>query len=115
MKKYAETHEYVDVEGNVATVGISEDAADQLGDVTEVMFPKIGETVKKGDSFFSIESVKAVQDIYAPVSGKVIELNTVLADTPELINDDPEGRGWILKIEMSDPAELDTLLDQDPV
>ena len=78
------------------------------------MFPEVGKEVKKGDSFLTLESIKATQEIYAPVSGVIIEVNTALADTPELINDDAEGEGWIVKIEISDAAELDDLFDEDP-
>ena len=114
MKKYTENHEYASVEGKIATVGISQEAADDLGDITEVTFPEVGKEVKKGDGFLTLESIKATQEIYAPVSGVIIEVNTALADTPELINDDAEGEGWIVKIEISDAAELDDLFDEDP-
>jgi glycine cleavage system H protein len=115
MKKYAESHEYAIVEGNVATVGISFNAADELGDIAEVSFPEVGQEVKQGESFMTVESIKATQELYAPVSGAVIELNLALEETPELINDDPEGEGWIVKIEIADASELDNLMDEDPL
>ncbi len=113
MKKYAKTHEWVVVDGKIATVGITNFAQDKLGDVVYVDLPQIGKVVKKGDSFMSIESVKAASDIYAPVSGKIIEVNEKLNDQPELVNKDPEGKGWLVKIEMSDEKELNQLLDEE--
>lgn len=114
MKKYAENHEYADVQGNIATMGISLDAADELGDIAEVFFPEIGAAVKQGEEFMKLESIKAVQELYAPMSGKIVALNTELTENPELINDDPEGKGWIVKIEITDASELDNLADEDP-
>jgi len=114
MKKYTNTHEYIDVEGNVATIGISVKAAEELGDVTYVELPEVGKEVKKGDILCTIESVKSAEDIYAPVSGKVIEVNNELEDNPEIVNEDAENRGWIVKIELLDKSELDGLLDEDP-
>lgn len=113
MKKYAKTHEWVVVDGKIAKVGITNFAQDKLGDVVYVDLPQIGKAVKKGDSFMSIESVKAASDIYAPVSGKIIEVNEKLNDQPELVNKDPEGEGWLVKIEMSDENELNQLLDEE--
>jgi glycine cleavage system H protein len=113
MKKYAENHEYAIVEGKIATVGISLNAADDLGDIAEVTFPEVGQKVKQGEGFMTLESAKATQELYAPVSGTVIELNLALEETPELINDDPEGEGWIVKIEITDASELDNLMDED--
>ena len=112
--KYAENHEYASVEGEIATVGISLDAADELGDIAQVIFPEVGKKVKQGDSFMTLESIKATQELYAPMSGVITEVNTALVDTPELINDDPEGEGWIVKIEITDAAELENLMDEDP-
>ncbi len=113
--KYAESHEYANVDGNIATVGISANAADELGDIIEVMFPEVGEEVTQGEMFMAVESIKSAQDLYAPVSGVITELNTALLDTPELINDDPEGDGWIVKIEIADASELGSLMDEDPI
>ena len=114
MRKYAENHEYASVEGNIATVGISVDAADELGDIAEVMFPEVGKEVKQGEEFMSLESIKAVQELYAPMSGVIVQVNTELNDNPLLINDDPEGTGWIVRIEISDVGELDNLAEEDP-
>ncbi|PNR92310.1 glycine cleavage system protein GcvH [Petrotoga sp. 9PWA.NaAc.5.4] len=114
MKKYAQTHEYVILEGNIAKVGISKKAAEELGDITYVDLPEIGKEVKKGEVLCSIESVKSAEDVYVPVSGKIVEINNELEDKPELINEDAEGKGWIVKIEVSDTSELNELLDEDP-
>ncbi|CEP77729.1 MAG: glycine cleavage system protein GcvH [Defluviitoga tunisiensis] len=114
MKKFTETHEYVIVNGNIAVVGISKKAADELGDVTYVELPQIGRTVKKGDILCTIESVKAAEDVYAPISGKIIEVNNDLEDSPEIINEDAEDKGWIAKIEISNPSEIEELLDEEP-
>ncbi len=109
--KYAESHEWCRTEGNIATIGISDYAQGELGDVVYVELAEAGTVLKKGDAIGSLESVKSVSDIYAPVSGKVVEVNPALEDTPEIINSDPYGEGWILKIEMSDPSEAESLLD----
>ena len=111
MKKYAVTHEWVSVEGKTATVGISDHAQDHLGDIVYVDLPEVGKSLKKSEVFCTIESVKAASDIYAPVGGKVIEVNEELDSSPEKINDDAEGAGWIAKIEMSNESELDSLMD----
>ncbi len=108
--KYTKEHEWVLVEGNVATVGITDYAQDQLGDIVFVELPAIGDKVSKEDAFGVVESVKAVSDIYAPVSGKVVEVNDDLPDNPEMVNEDPYGDGWIIKIEMNDPEELQDLM-----
>ena len=108
--KYSKEHEWVLVEGNVATVGITDFAQDQLGDIVFVELPGVGDKVSKEDAFGVVESVKAVSDIYAPVSGKVLEVNDDLPENPEMINEDAYGDGWIIKIEMSDPEELQDLM-----
>ena len=108
--KYSKEHEWVLVEGNVATVGITDYAQDQLGDIVFVELPAIGDKVSKEDAFGVVESVKAVSDIYAPVSGKVVEVNDDLPENPEMVNEDAYGDGWIIKIEMSDPDELQDLM-----
>jgi glycine cleavage system H protein len=111
--KYSQNHEWVRVEGNRVIVGIDDYAQSQLGDVVFVELPEVDAVVVCGDSFAVVESVKAVSDIYAPVSGKVIEVNEMLVDTPEYMNQDPYGQGWIAVIEFTDKAELDNLLDSD--
>ncbi len=113
MMKFAKTHEWVRVEGQIAVVGISNHAQEKLGDVVYVDLPQVGKVVKKGETFMSVESVKAASDIYAPVSGKIVEVNQKLSNQPELINKDAEGEGWLVKIEMSDPEELTDLLDDE--
>jgi glycine cleavage system H protein len=108
--KYSKEHEWVLVEGSVATVGITDYAQDQLGDIVFVELPAIGDKVSKEDAFGVVESVKAVSDIYAPVTGKVLEVNDDLPENPEMINEDPYGDGWIIKIDMSDHEELHDLM-----
>ena len=108
--KYSKEHEWVLVEDNVATVGITDYAQDQLGDIVFVELPAIGDKVSKEDAFGVVESVKAVSDIYAPVSGKVLEVNDDLVDNPEMVNEDPYGDGWMIKIEMNDAEDLQDLM-----
>lgn len=109
MIYYLPTHEYARIEGNVAIIGISEFAARQLGNVVYVDMPEEDDEVVKGEDFGAIESVKAASDLYSPVSGTVIEINEALVDNPRLVNEDPMSN-WIIKVEMSDPGELDDLL-----
>ncbi len=104
--QYTKSHEWVRVEGDVATVGITEHAQDELGDVVFVELPEQGATLEAGDSFGAVESVKAVSDLYAPVGGEVVEVNGALENNPEKINEDPYGEGWILKLQTSDRADL---------
>lgn len=111
--KYSHDHEWIRLEGNRAVVGITDFAQSQLGDVVFVEVPAAGTTVSLGQGFSVVESVKAVSDIYAPVSGVVVESNEALADTPEAINQDAYGEGWIAVIEMADTAELAGLLDSE--
>ncbi|MDI6452266.1 glycine cleavage system protein GcvH [Peloplasma aerotolerans] len=106
---YSPSHEWVKVEGNEAYVGISDHAQESLGAVVFIELPKVGATIKKGETFGAVESVKAASDLYLPVTGKVIEVNSTLEDAPETINDDPYG-SWILKIELLDDSELEDLL-----
>lgn len=108
--RYSKEHEWVLVEGNVATVGITDYAQEELGEIVYVELPEVGEKVSKEDAFGVVESVKTVSDVYAPVSGSVVEVNDDLPNNPELINEDPYGDGWMLKIEMSDPDELEDLM-----
>ncbi len=109
MLYYLPSHEYARVEGNIAYIGISEFAARQLGNVVYVDMPEDGDDVVKGEEFGAIESVKAASDLYSPVSGAVVEINEHLIDNPRLVSDDPM-TNWIIKVEMSDPAELESLL-----
>ncbi len=104
--QYTKSHEWVRVEGDVATVGITDHAQDELGDVVFVELPEQGATLAAGDSFGAVESVKAVSELYAPVGGEVVEVNSALEDSPEKINEDPYGEGWILKLQVSDQADL---------
>lgn len=108
--KYTKDHEWVRVEGDLGTVGITDHAQKELGDIVYVELPKPGARVEKGRTFGSVESVKAVSDVYAPVSGEVVEVNEELANRPEKINADPHGEAWIAKIRLSAPAELDELM-----
>ena len=99
------------VEGNTATIGITEYAQEELGDIVYVELPEVGEKVVKDDHFGAVESVKAVSDVYAPVSGSVLEINDLLPDNPETINDDPYGDGWMIRVELTDKDDLSDLMD----
>lgn len=110
-KHFTKEHEWVEIEGTKATVGISDHAAHELGDITFVELPQIGKNFKQFDTLAGIESVKAASDIYAPVSGKVAEVNTKLEDAPELVNESAERDGWICKLEGVDASELGALMD----
>ena len=109
--KYTDEHEWIRPEGEIAFVGITDYAQDQLGDIVFVDVTTEGETLEKGEVFGSIEVVKTVSDLFLPVGGKVLEINPALEEQPELVNKDPYGEGWIIKIKMSDPAELESLMD----
>lgn len=111
--KYTDQHEWLKLEGNVATVGITDFAQSSLGDLVFVELPEVGSQVTTGDSFVVVESVKAASEVYAPISGEVIEINEALTAAPELINDAPYVDGWICKIRASDESELEGLLDAD--
>jgi glycine cleavage system H protein len=111
--KYSKEHEWVLVEGTSATIGITEYAQEELGDIVFVELPEVGEKIVKDDPFGAVESVKAVSDIYAPVSGAVVETNEILPDNPETINDDPYGDGWMVRVELSDIDDLKDLMDAD--
>ncbi|WP_026790939.1 glycine cleavage system protein GcvH [Pleomorphomonas oryzae] len=111
-KYYTEEHEWIAVTGNVATLGITDYAQAQLGDVVFVEVPTVGRKVKKGEETAVVESVKAASEVYSPVTGTVIETNAPLADSPITVNEDPEGAGWFCRIEMSDLAELEVLMDE---
>jgi glycine cleavage system H protein len=110
---FTREHEWIDVEGDVATVGISDHAQQALGDIVFAEVPDAGRTLTKGGDAAVVESVKAASDVYAPVGGEVVESNAALTDDPALINRDPEGEGWFFKIRLSDPSELEGLMDAD--
>lgn len=110
--RFTKDHEWVSVDGDVATVGITAYAAEQLGDVVFVETPDAGKTVGKGDSFAVVESVKAASDVYSPVSGEVVEGNAALGSAPETVNADPEGAGWFAKIRISDVGQIADLMDR---
>lgn len=109
--RYTKEHEWVRVEGDVATVGITSHAADQLGDIVFVELPEPGRTLQQFATFGVVESVKAVSDLFAPVGGEVVEANGGLAAAPEAVNSDPYGAGWMVRVRLADPAQLDALLD----
>ena len=109
---YTEDHEWVEVDGDIGTVGISDYAQGQLGDIVFVEVPDEGRQIGKGDEAAVVESVKAASDVYSPVSGTVIEGNAALGETPELVNEDPEGDGWFFKLTLSDAGELESLMDE---
>ena len=111
--KYSEEHEWVRMDGNTAEIGITEFAQDSLGDVVFVDLPDVGTEIGQFDKFGEIESVKAVNDLFTPVGGKIVATNHGAMDNPQTVNTDPYGSGWLIKIEMSDPAQLDGLMDSD--
>jgi glycine cleavage system H protein len=110
---YTKDHEWARVDGKTATVGVTRFAVEQLGDVTQVDLPKEGETVKQGEIFGSVESVKAVSDLFAPLSGKVVKVNSPLAESPEYVNEEPYDEGWMIQIDLSKVDELTALMDAD--
>lgn len=110
---YTEEHEWIRTEDNIATVGITDYAQSELGDIVFVELPETGATTKQMEPFGTIEAVKAISDLYAPLSGEVTEVNSLLEQQPEIINQDPYGEGWMIKIKISDPTELETLLSAD--
>lgn len=107
---YTKEHEYALVEGDIATIGITEYAQGELGDIVFIEFPQVGDTTKQMEACANIEAVKAVSDLYAPVSGEVVEVNNELESNPQMVNKDPYGQGWMVKVKMSDPGELDALM-----
>jgi glycine cleavage system H protein len=109
--KYTKEHEWARIEGQFATIGITKFAVEQLGDISQVDLPKEGESVRRNDVFGSVESVKAVSDVYAPLTGKIVKVNTPLADSPEYLSDDPYDEGWMVQLELTNPAELGELMD----
>ncbi len=109
--KYTKDHEWIKIDGNVATVGITDFAQGELGDIVYVEVDTVDETLSKDEVFGTVEAVKTVSDLFLPMSGKIIEFNEALNDNPELVNDSPYGEGWIIKVEVSDVNELEQLLD----
>jgi glycine cleavage system H protein len=112
MLKFTKDHEWVRVEGAFATVGITNHAQEQLGELVFVELPEIGKKVEQGAVAMVVESVKAASDIYAPVSGEIVEVNQQVADEPTLVNSDPAGKGWLFKLKLSAPAQADALMDE---
>ena len=111
--RYTKDHEYIRIEGDAGIVGISDYAQGQLGDVVYVELPSVGKTLAKGDEAAVVESVKAASEVYAPVSGEVVEVNSDLEGTPGAVNEDAAGRGWFLKIRLTNPSELDALMTEE--
>ena len=110
---YTKEHEWAELDGDIVTVGITDYAQGELGDIVFVELPEIGASVEQNNAFGTIEAVKAVADLYAPVSGEIVEVNTALEDTPELVNQAPYGDGWMVSIRISDESELEDLMDAD--
>lgn len=111
--KYTKTHEWVKVDGDVATIGITDYAQSELGDITYIELPPVGSSLNQSDSLGVIESVKAASDIYAPISGEVVEDNTNVESTPEMVNSSPFGDAWLIKLKVTDQSQIDNLLDAD--
>lgn len=109
---FTKEHEWIRVDGDTATIGISNHAQEQLGDIVFAEVPEAGRRVRKGDEAAVVESVKAASDVYAPVSGEVLEGNSKVADDPSLVNSDPQGKGWFFKLRLEDPSELDGLMNE---
>ncbi len=109
--KYTKEHEWLRIENDTAVVGVTDYAQSELGDIVYIEFPEVGTSFSQNDSIGTIEAVKTVADLYAPVSGELLEVNTELKDNPELVNQDPYEKGWMLKIKIGDPSEIDTLMD----
>ncbi len=111
-RRYSTDHEWIDLDGDIGTVGISAFAQEQLGDVVFVELPDIGKVVNQGDECAVVESVKAASEIYAPASGEIVEVNAALAEAPELVNADPTGKGWFLRMKIADASQLDRLMSE---
>ncbi|GGI30125.1 MULTISPECIES: glycine cleavage system protein GcvH [Staphylococcus] len=109
--KYSKEHEWVKVEGNIATIGITDFAQNELGDIVFVELPEVDDEVSEGETFGSVESVKTVSELYSPVSGKITEINEDLEDEPEAVNESPYEKAWMVKVELSDESEIDALMD----
>jgi glycine cleavage system H protein len=111
--RYAKSHEWLKATGDTARIGITDYAQDQLGDIVFVELPDVGESFEKGDEFGTVESVKAVSELYLPASGEIVAINGALEDAPELINNTPFSDGWMIEVKLADPSELDALMDKD--
>lgn len=111
--RYTDDHEWAKLDGDIATIGISDYAQDQLGDIVFVELPETGSSFDKGEEFGTVESVKAVSELYMPLGGEVVEINPNLEESPEQVNSDPYGGGWMLKVKVADPAEYDALMDKE--
>ena len=111
--KYTEEHEWIRLEGNIATIGITDFAQSELGDIVYIEVDTLDSEINSNDVFGTVEAVKTVSDLFMPVTGKVIEVNSSLEDAPEVVNDDPYGHGWIIKIEVTDPADVENLMSSD--
>jgi glycine cleavage system H protein len=112
IERYTKDHEWIRVEDGIGIVGITSHAQEQLGDIVFVEVPEAGRQAKQGDAVAVVESVKAASDVFAPVSGEVVEVNALIAEQPALVNEDAQGRAWFFKVKISDPAELDALMDE---
>ena len=112
MLKFTDEHEWLNLDGDVATVGITAHAAEQLGDVVFVQLPEVGTKLSKGDGAAVVESVKAASDVYAPLSGEVVEVNQTVVDDPASVNADPQGKAWFFKLKLDDVKDMDGLMDQ---
>ena len=113
MLKFTDDHEWLKIEGGVATVGITEHATEQLGDLVFVELPEAGTEFEQGDTAATLESVKAATDVYAPLAGEIVESNAAIVDDPAIVNSDPMGKGWFFKLKLTDPSAADALMDED--
>ena len=110
-RKYTKTHEWISIEGDIATFGLTDHAQSELGDITYLELPDVGDALKAGDSFGVVESVKAASDVYSPIDGEVVEVNSTAVDGPDLINNSPSDDAWLVKVRMADPSQLEALMD----
>ena len=110
-RKYTKTHEWISIEGDIATFGLTDHAQSELGDITYLELPEVGDALKAGDSFGVVESVKAASDVYSPIDGEVVDVNSTAVDGPDLINNSPYDDAWLVKVKMADPSQLDALMD----